>query len=165
MLSRKELEIYRDELIKENTIGLRSIKLLSKAIVRNKLFTSGLTPKSTKSINDACWADQWMALSENFSGRCQCASCGKYLFADVTDLDCLKLVKAYQDSKIDRDCTPESLQIQGGHIELTQDIVNGTYLLARKGSTFIVPLCKKCNNFNVGTLKISSNTIITPEIK
>lgn len=165
MLNSNELEVYRDELINENLIGLRSIKLLSEAIVRNKRFTSGLTPKSTKSIQGACWADQWMALSSNFSDRCNCASCGKPIFADVEDPECIKLAKAYRDSKIDRECTPETLQIQGGHIILTQDISDGNYILARRGATFIVPLCKECNNFNVGTLKLLQSTVITPEIK
>lgn len=165
MLNRQELNIYRNELISENSIGLRSIKILEPAIVQNKRFTSGLVPKATKSINNACWADQWMALSENYSGRCVCASCGKFLFADTSDSECIKLANAYKNQRIIPDCTPESLHIQGGHIILTTNIVEGRFYLAKRGSTHIVPLCKECNNSNKTMLTLRDRTIMTPEIK
>lgn len=57
MLNPQNLNIYKNELISENNIGLRSIQILEPAIVQNKRFTSGLVPKSTKSIKDLCWID------------------------------------------------------------------------------------------------------------
>ncbi len=165
MFTPRILKIYRDELMSENNIGLRSIQLLEPAEVQNKRFTSGLVPKSTKSIQDACWTDQWMALSGNSSGRCQCAACGKLIFADTSDPECVKLAAAYRNQGIIPDCKPETLQIQGGHIVLTQDIVDGRFLLAKKGSTHIVPLCKECNNSHVITLTLQARTIITPEVR
>lgn len=166
MLNRQELNIYRNELISENNIGIRSITLLEPAIVQNKRFTSGLMPKATKSIKNACWADQWMALSENYSGRCVCASCGKFIFADTSDPECFKLTKAYKSQGIIPDCTSETLQIQGGHIVLTKNIVDrNQYYLAKRGSTHIVPLCKECNNSNNTMLTLRARTIMTPEIR
>lgn len=165
MLNPRNLNIYKDELISENNIGLRFIQILEPAIVQNKRFTSGLVPKSTKSIKDLCWIDQWMALSGNSTGRCRCAVCGKFIFADTSDLECIKMASAYKTQGIISDCTPETLQIQGGHIILTKDIVNGSFILAKKGSTHIVPLCKKCNNFTVSTLILQAGSIITPEIR
>lgn len=165
MLNKRQLEIYRQELINENQIGLHSIKLLETVNVQNKRFSSGLIPKPTKSISGATWSDQWMALSGSFSGRCRCASCGKLIFEDTSDPDCIKLAKAYNDKNIIPGCTPESLKIQGGHIVLKRDIVDGKYLLAHKGATCIVPLCKECNNFNVLNLDLMTGSIITPEIR
>lgn len=156
---------YRNELISENDIVLRCIKLLEPAIVKNKRFTSGINPKTTVSVKNACWTDQWRALSENYAGRCQCASCGKLLFANTSDPECIKLAQAYNKSGNIPGCTPEALQIQGAHVVLIKNIVDRQYLLAKKGSTFIVPLCKECNNSNVVNLKIRYGTILTPEIK
>lgn len=166
MLSKKELEIYSEELLSENLLGLRSIKLLEPAIVLNKRFTSDLKPKPTKSIKDPCWTDQWMALSEDFSGRCQCASCGKFIFADTEDPECIKIAKAYKDRGIIPDCTPDTLQIQGGHIFLIRNIIDmQNYILAKKGTIHITPLCKTCNNTSKRYLQLRYGVIITPEIR
>lgn len=165
MLSAEDLDTYKDELIRENTIGLRFITMLEPAMVQNKPFTSGLTPKATKSIKNACWIDQWMALSGLTSGRCRCAACGKFIFANTSDPECVKLAKAYNSQGIIPDCTPETLQLIGGHVVLLKNITDGRYLLAKRGSTFIVPLCKECNNSTVNNLVLSTQTVITPEIR
>jgi hypothetical protein len=166
MLTKEEFGIYRNELIKARAMGIYSIVLLAPVLVRNKRFTSGLIPLKTDSIKNACWADQWKALSGKFSGRYQCACCGKFIFSDVDDIDCKKIAEVYRKSGVIHNCAPESLQVQGGHIVLLEDIIAGNgSLLAQKGSTYIAPLCKECNNSNVNTLKLAAKTVITPELR
>lgn len=165
MLTISELKIYRNELIEENGIQIPCITLIDSINVSNKPFTSELTPKSTKSIKQASWIYQWKALSSTYWNRFHCASCGKPLFADVSDMECQKLAKAYKGSSLDSNCTPETFQVVGGHIVLEEDIHDNHYYLAHKGDTFIVPLCKECNNYRVGFLMLKPHTVITPEIR
>lgn len=165
MRSKNELETYRDELISENNIDLINIKLLEPTVALNKRRTTDLVAKSTRSIKNPNWTDQWMALSEQYSGVCQCASCGKLIFADTSDPKCIELATAYRLSGIEPDCTPETLLIQGAHIILTQDIFHGQNRIASKGETFITPLCRECNNPSKEILNINIGTIITPEIR
>lgn len=108
--------------------------------------------------------DQWMALSGNSTERCICAACGKFIFADISNPECVKMASAYKAQGIIPDCTPETLHIQGGNIILTKDIVNGSFTLAKKGSTHIVPLCRECSNFTASTIILQARSMITPEI-
>lgn len=165
MLNTEEIKIYRDELVSENQLGITSIKLLKPTPVHNKQNTSYFAPKLTKSIRSASWTDQWFALSGRHQGICQCAACGKIIFDDPTSKGCIQLAKEFRQTGIIPYCTPETLQMQGAHIILDENIYDGKFLIARKGSTFIAPLCRSCNNTNVENLLLAGGTVITPELR
>lgn len=165
MLNRRELEIYGKELVSENLIDIPSIKLLEPSIVMNMPRSSRFEPKPTTSIKNPTWTDQWMALSGNSSGVYQCACCGKFVFADTSDPECITIARAYKGVGIIPNCKPDTLQIQGGHILLPRSIQNGPHLLAKMGTIHIVPLCKECNHPTKRFLQLRYGVTMTPEIR
>lgn len=150
-MNESELKRYAQEFCMENGKP-NVIRLCNDKIVRN-------LPESSTHVawRKVSWIDYWRALTENYKNQQECACCGKIIFADVDTKECQELVKIHRLSGRS-EITADVFQAEGAHIVLDNGV-------ERYDGTYIVPLCKKCNNrANDEHFKIKAGSILCEEI-
>lgn len=163
---KRRLEDYRNALISKNRIVITSITTLQPILVHNRIcHPSHVKPQGCNKIVFSTWLEQWMALSSNHTFRYRCGACGRELFAFADDPECKQLAAEKKASGEMPHCQPEDFEAIAGLIKLDTDIYDGQNIIAYKGETFIVPMCKDCNELIGRSFYLKPNTTITPALE
>lgn len=135
----KELQEYRDNFLKNHPAPEVKILQINETYI-NVPGTADRTPAGGFS-----WINYWRAMSGVHYNDLVCSHCGVAIKAELSAND------------------PADTQAHGAHvIRFIKNAFSSPYSEFPL-KTYITPLCRKCNNFNVRVLSLRQGSIIVEE--
>lgn len=148
-------ESERVVFLAQKTIEMKKVlpKLdVLEALRDTSVINAGDTSNRYPCCNIRAWHKYWQIATSEFSNQMRCSSCGKPIFSDITDENCIKVSRGF-DEDGERD-NPDKHCAMGAHVFIEQYSTE---------EYFITPLCPHCNNKHEENIPLKKGSLLVKE--